>query len=159
MYRPSDEEIAAVAQVLKDWKMPSGWQTAAVLALDAAAKVRAPKKMEKRTDYEMIKFLDGVVGIIEANSNEYSNIWQLNKEHRKETWVDNSSGLFEYVGYLDDRPICISLRTTIIGGRKILFWHPTSQVVDHAMIDEWFSLNLPNIPKTDATNWTNVLPR
>lgn len=159
MYRPSDEEIAAASQVLKDWKMPSGWHTAAVLALDAAAKARAPKKMEKRTDDEMVKFLDGVVCIIEANTNEYVYIWEQNKEHVGYNWIEINSGILEYVGFLDDRPICISLRKAIINGDLILFWYATSQVIDYKMIDEWFALNLPNIPKTDSTNWVNAFRR
>lgn len=158
-YRPSEKEIEAVAQILKDWEMPSGWTTAAVLALDAAGKIRAPKKMEKREDSQMLNFIEGVVGIIEASSNEKMYIWQSNKDHRKETWEDRHSGILEYVGWLNKRPICISLQIVIIGGNKILFWHATSSLVDYEMIDEWFELNLPGIPKTDATNWTNVLPR
>src|SRR5215217_6389934 len=101
MYRPSDAEIAAVAQILKDWKMPSGWQTAAVLALDAAAKARAPKKMKKRTDYEMVNFLKDVVGVIPASREEKSYIYSKNKEYGKRTWVDNNSGLSECLGYID----------------------------------------------------------
>lgn len=159
-YRPSDAEIAAVAEVLKDWKMPSGWSTAAVLALDAAGKVRAPKKMKKQKDDQMVKFLDGVVGVIEANSGEYGYIWERNKEYRKAKWEEkSSSGLFEYVGWHGERPVCMSMRIAYIDDHKILFWHATSSLVDHEMIDEWFEVNLPDVHKTDATNWTNAIPR
>lgn len=159
MYRASDKEIEAVAQVLKDWLMPSGWNTAAVIALHEAAKVRAPKKMKKAEDSEMLRFLDGVVGVVEANSNEHMHIWErFTNMYGKNTWESESSGLLETVGYLDDRPICISLRTAKLKGSKILFWHATSQLVDHAMIDEWLKLNTPD-NRTDALNWHNVLPR
>lgn len=159
MYRPSDAEIEAVAQILKDWKMPSGWQTAAVLALDAAAKARAPKKMKKRTDYEMVNFLKDVVGVITATREEMHGAWAKNKEYGGRTWVDNGSGLGECIGWIEDRPIYITLWTSLIDGHKILFVDATSQLVDWALVDEWIKLNLPDIPKTDATNWTNVIPR
>src|SRR6218665_1693649 len=137
MYRASDKEIEVVAQVLKDWLMPSGWTTAAVIALHEAAKVRAPKKMKKADDSQMLKFLDGVVGVIEANSNEHSHIWErFTNMHGKAAWDSDNSGLLETVGYLDERPICISLRTAKLKGAKILFWHATSQLVDHKLIDE-----------------------
>lgn len=159
MYRPSDAEIEAVAQVLKDWKMPSGWQTAAVLALDAAGKARAPKKMKKRKDEEMVRFLDGVAGVITATREEMQGIWARNKEYGLRTWESNNSGLSECVGWIEDRPIYITLWTNIIEGHKILFVDATSQLVDWAMIDEWIALNLPDVPKTDATNWTHAIPR
>jgi uncharacterized protein YkvS len=159
-YRPSDEEIAAVAKVLKLWKMPSGWQTAAVLALDAAGKVRAPKKMKKRTDEQMTKFLEGVEGVVEANGNEKLNIWESYRENYNEKdWVSNNGGILETVGYLDERPICISLYVDTIKGKKILFWHATSQLVDHLLIDKWLDLNLPSIKRTNAMNWPNVILR
>ena len=158
MYRPSDAEIAAVAQILKDWKMPSGWQTAAVLALDAAAKARAPKKMKKREDEEMVRFLEGVAGVIPATREEQSYIYSKNKEYGHRTWSDNNSGLGECLGYIDDRPIYITLWTALIDGHKILFVDATSQLVDWAMVDEWIKLNVPDALKTDATNWTHAIP-
>lgn len=36
----SDAEVAAAAEILKLYKMPAGWWTAARLALHAAARVR-----------------------------------------------------------------------------------------------------------------------
>lgn len=159
MYRASDKEIEAVAQVLKDGLMPAGWTTAAVIALHEAAKVRAPKKMKKAEDSEMLRFLEGVEGVVEATRNEEMHIYSRVVEmFGKDAWEGSNSGFNETVGYLDNRPICISLHTKKIKGTKILFWHATSQLVDHAMINEWLKLNTPD-NRTDATNWHNVLPR
>lgn len=163
MYRPSDAEIAAAAQVLKDYKMPSGWNTAAVLALVAAAKVRNKhKKIKKRTDEEMVRFLDGVAGVVIASREEMQAAWERNQSYgdKKRTWESNNSGLGELVGHLEeDRPVYITLWTAKIDGHKILFVDATSQVVDWAMIDEWIAVNLPDALKTDATNWTHAIPR
>lgn len=156
--RPSDEEVAAVAEVLKEWGMEKGYQTAAVLALVAAAKTRERPKREKCTDEEMLKFLDGIIGTVEATRAEQSHLWQLYTKELKQTWKESSFGLGECVGFIDDRPVWISLNTATVKGHKTLFWHPTSPVVDHDLIDEWLKLNTPN-NRTDATNFHNIFPR
>lgn len=157
MYRPSDVEINAAAKVIKAWGMENGYHTAAVLALVAAEKVRRPRKVRKNMDSEFIRFMDGVTGVIECTREEQMYMWEKAKEYGY-NWKENSSGLLETVGYLDGRPICISLFTAEINGTKILLWHATSQLVDYKKINKWLELNTPN-NRTDATNWTNVIPR
>lgn len=158
-YRPSDAEIEVASEILKEWGMEHGYRTAAVLALDAAGKVRAPKKMKKADDSEMLSFLEGVEGVVEATRNEEMHIHSRVVEmFGKDAWEEKSSGFNETIGFLDERPICISLHIKKIKGTKILFWHATSQLVDYAMISEWLKLNTPD-NRTDALNWHNVLPR
>lgn len=112
---------------------------------------------------EMKAFLEGVVGVVEANSYESMCLWQEHtKRHGKESWVSNLSGFLEIVGHLNDKPVCISLFTTVVNGQKLLFWHATSTVVDHDIIRKWFEKNLT--PEaygntTDAMNFHNVLRR
>lgn len=108
------------------------------------------------------EYLLGVVGIVEANSFESSMLWE--KHHEKREWKETLSGYLPCVGFIGERPIHISLMTAIIDGFKILFWHPTSQVVDHALIVEWFQKNLPTSAindrgypnSVDAQNFFNV---
>lgn len=159
MYRPSDKEVEVVAQILKDWGMPNRWTSAAVLSLVAAANVRAPKNMKKRTDDQMVNLLKDVVGIIIATREEQHCIWARNRENNLFPWESKPNGILETVGYLNERPICISLRVHQVNYKKILFIDATSSLVDWQMIDEWIELNLPNVKKTDATNWTNVIPQ
>lgn len=116
------------------------------------------------TDAQMTEFLDGVVGAVEANSFETLSLWRECHQELKMPWVDRGSGLMEIVGTVGDRPVCISLLTSVVDGQKILFYDPTSQVVDHAMIDEWLVKNLPRTAfygerpnRTDAMNFHNVL--
>jgi hypothetical protein len=114
----------------------------------------------KRTDGEMVKFLDGVQGIVDATSNERHNLWEkwhYRPDGRKVSWDSNNSGLMERVGTLDNRPIVITLNTAVVNGKKILFVDPTSQLVDHKMIDKWIADNLPGVSRTDATNFHNVI--
>lgn len=158
MNRPTDDEVAAAAAVLKEWGMEKGYHTAAVLALTAAAKTREQPKMKKTTDSEMFRFLDGIIGTVEATRNEQSHLYSLYSKELGATWVENNSGFLETVGYLDDMPVCISLHTAVVKGQKILFWHSTSTVVDHRLINEWLKLNTPD-NRTDATNFHNVFHR
>ncbi len=110
-------------------------------------------------DREMTYFLTDVTGAIEATSCEQHSLWERYTEYGV-TWDQNNVGLLERVGTLADMPVCISLRTVKIGGAKILFYHATSQVVDHRMIQKWLEENLPasarredgRVNKTDATN-------
>jgi hypothetical protein len=111
------------------------------------------------------KFLEGVVGIVEANSFERMCLWDKHKD--KSTWVQNLSGYGKNVGYITpNRPVFISLTTAIINGHKILFVEPTSVGVDYTMIWEWMKENVPSavkpsgyLNKTDSMNFHNVFPQ
>jgi hypothetical protein len=81
-------------------------------------------------------------------------------------WVENFLGYSETLGRLADMPVCVSLRTAVVRGHKLLFIDPTSQVVDHRLIDEWLEEWLPPtarrgsvVNKVDAANFHNVFPR
>lgn len=121
------------------------------------------------SDREMTEFLAGVVGVVEANSYEKLCLWEENHRRRAMPWVQRMDGLMVVVGNIDDRPVCITLTTADVGGHKILFIDPTSQVVDHAMIEKWLldtlpaSARQPNnanyLNKADAMNFHNVFPR
>lgn len=118
-------------------------------------------------DREMTEFLHGVVGVVEANSYEKMCLWQ---EHQaRGSWRERTDGLCQVVGTIDDRPVCVSLFTAEVDGHKILFVDPTSQVVDHAMIEKWLLDTLPAsarqqhnanyLNKVDAMNFHNVFRR
>jgi hypothetical protein len=116
-------------------------------------------------DDQIKKFLKDVRGAVEATSYEELRICQ---EYKQEySWEQNLCGYLETVGFLGKMPICISLRTSVVNGHKILFWDATSQVVDHKKIDKWFKKNLPESARrddgspnrTDAMNFHNILPR
>lgn len=119
--------------------------------------------LDRKPDDQLIKFLDGVVGCVEANSNERSNLWERNskrEDDRKKTWEENSSGLGVCVGIIGDFQVYISMTTAVIDGQKILFYDGTSRVVDHEMIRSWLKDCLPKtafdgdkLNNTDAQNF------
>lgn len=108
------------------------------------------------------EFLKGVVGVVEATSFEYHQLWK--EWDDKDSWFTNLSGFGQVIGHLDSRPVFLSLRTAIIEGQKVLFIEPTSEVVDWKLIDTWLLVNLPEtamidkrINRTDAMNFINIL--
>lgn len=111
------------------------------------------------------EYLEGITGVVEANSFENLCLWE--KHQDKKTWLSSGTGFGATVGHLDGRPVCVSFFKATINGHKILFIDPTSEVVDHKMIQEWLVKNLPRtafrgesdlINKTDAMNFHNVFP-
>ena len=96
------------------------------------------------TEQEIENRLAGVTAIVEATNWEKFKLWQENEVRTsKRRWTEGRSGHLFTVGYLADMPVCISVLIDEIDSKKILFWHPTSQVVNHRMITEWFQKHSP----------------
>lgn len=116
----------------------------------------------------MKDFLKDVVGVVEATSYETSCLWREYFQERKQTWVQGLGGYLPTIGHLDGRPVVLSLLINTVNGFPILFMEPTSQVVDHVMIEAWLKENLPPtalknegkyVRKVDANNFHNVFPK
>jgi hypothetical protein len=110
-------------------------------------------------NHDMKEFLKDVTGVIEATNFEQYCLW---KEY-KIVWVENLSGYAPVIGMLDESPVCISLSTAIVKGKKLLFIDPISRVVDYKMIDKWIKKNIPKtayingiLNKTDPMNFHNI---
>ena len=101
------------------------------------------------------QFLADVVGIVEATNYEYHCLWKEYCEKGSYTWVENLSGYGPTIGYVDSRPIVVSLSTAVVDGHKILFVDPCSLLVDWKMIDEWLIKNLPASAMQDGGQWLN----
>lgn len=120
-------------------------------------------------DPEMSSFLNGVIGVVDANSYERHMLWDENRRREQpKTWEQDNSGLMEIVGNVGDMPVCVVLWKATVGGHLLLFVDPTSQVVDHRMIDKWLAEAMPPtafregsgfVNRADAMNFHNVFPR
>ncbi len=141
------------------------------IAIDAHLAKETPLSEASPTsrtpDSRMTTFLSAVVGVVEANSFEMQRLWAENcSQEQPKTWVENNCGRNETVGYVGDMPVCVGLITAEIGGDKILFVEPVSQVVDHRIVLQWLKEVLPvsafhpdgRINRTDAANFYNVFP-
>lgn len=108
------------------------------------------------TSAAVIDYITDTTITVEATRNEQLYLWQ---EHHKDNgipWTDSRSGYLARVGELDGRPVMISVMRAVVNGQSVLFWHPTSVVVDYDMIADWLRARLPDAEHTDATQWRPV---
>lgn len=106
---------------------------------------------------ELAKLVEGSTAAVEATSCEYMSIWERVTTTSKLTWESDGMGLLCTIGKLGDRPVCVSIRSAVVDGKKIIFYHATSIVVDHDMVRNWIDLVMSNPKHSDATNFWNVL--
>lgn len=86
------------------------------------------------TSQAVIDYIAGIAYAVEATRAEQMWLW---KDHAR-------------VGELDGRPVMISIMRSAVQGQSVLFWHPTSVVVDHDMIEAWFRQHMPDTIKIDV---------
>lgn len=96
------------------------------------------------------------VFVVEATGCEQTELWE--RYHEKVTWVQDNPGRLVTVGYIktvpanstlwdmlnrkfESRPVCICLSWNLLNGKYVLFWYPTSSLVDNRMIEAWFKDN------------------
>lgn len=161
--RKAEDAASAAPDLARNvFRMDLGQLNAALAAQETQAS-RGDGPLPVRE--EVARFLDGVIGVVEANSFETSRLWR--EHHEKRAWIENLSGFGCTVGHRHGDPVCISLLTATVDGHKILFFHPTSPVVDWDLIDAWMVASLPKsafragsdvVNRTDATNFANIFP-
>jgi hypothetical protein len=103
------------------------------------------------------EFLADIEGHVEATSSE--RLWLWSENHKTRSWQDAGYGYGVTVGHLDGLPVVLLILKATVDGMVILFWHPTSMVVDYRQIEAWFKEHLPEAAKTDAMNFHNIFPR
>lgn len=93
--------------------------------------------------------------LVEATSFEKTALWKdYSTTH---DWRDHLDGYLPVCGSLNDRPICISALWADIEGRLVMFWHPTSNLVDYEVIEFWLKNNCTKAKHNDANNFHAVL--
>lgn len=126
-------------------------------------------------DPEITKYLEGVIGVVEANTFEKSELWMRysksaspdpNRAYTCFDWRSSTVGQGLEIGRLAEFPICLSLYVDVIDGHRVLFMHSTSMVTHNGLIRTWLMNVLPasamresGYPNmVDALNFTNVFP-
>lgn len=115
---------------------------------------------------ELAKFLEGVHGAVEVDRYSSFMLWKENQERTQPLpWESSGQGIGDTAGHLAGFPVCVSLFTPVIAGKKILFVEPTSRVVDHDIVRAYLERVLPATARRedgrlrydDANNFHNVL--
>lgn len=108
-------------------------------------------------DLKTIKF----DGICYATDFERHYLWKkyhyLDEYNLNYTWIQDLSGFGLTVSNNKKNPTFISLTRATVNGKEILFIDATSQVVNWRKIDKWVKRNFPNIEKSNAQNFGNLL--
>lgn len=125
---------------------------------------------------EMDKFLEGVIGVVEASNFEHYSLWLHNDQRtdeRKKLWKSGGGGPMVQVGVVTsgeiELPVCCALLVDEVDGHRILFVEVTSRGVDHDLVRKWLEDNMPvtafedsnprkRLNITDANNFHNVFP-
>lgn len=128
------------------------------------------RDMSFEPDKDIKAFIGSVIGVVEATSYESLSLWKFHHEEHGDSWESGRSGYGVTVGYVDHRPVCVTLNVNLVRNQPILFLEPTSQIVDHQMIEDWLLKALPrtafrknynnihgeHINKVDSMNFSNI---
>lgn len=99
-----------------------------------------------------------VVYLVEATSYETLALWQ--RYHEETQWKSVTyGGPMFHIGALADRPVVLSVNICEILGRKVMFYNPTSQVVDWVMVEEFLETHWPTVKRTEAMNFHAAVHR
>lgn len=102
--------------------------------------------MEPR--YNELEDLTSVaVFVVEVSHYERQTLWEIfakdapSPRHPLLDWKDCNRGWSLTIGELDGRPVCICVFGATLNGKHVLFYEPTSTVVDWDQIRKWFKEN------------------
>ncbi len=84
--------------------------------------------------------------LVEATDFERATLWD--NAEGSVTWDQLAYGWIGTIGTLDEYPVVVSFIWAKIDGRLVVFWQPTSRVVDYVMIEKWLNENCKT-PKWD----------
>jgi hypothetical protein len=87
--------------------------------------------------------LQSTVFTIEASEYEEAS---LKKEWGEViSWVDGEPQHFLEIGKVSNKLVCIKVHWVLLNDRRVMFWRPSSLVVDHTMIETWMDRNCSEI--------------
>lgn len=149
--------------------------TAERLAALATLHTPPPVATASVVDETHREFLEGVEGVVEADSYATHMLWReyaeqaakfaLSDKSQRYKWEQGSFGYGAKVGEIGGRPVWISILCNVVNGQKLLFWHVTSPAADYDLCDAWLRAHLPAsafradgyINRTDPMNFSNIL--
>lgn len=113
--------------------------------------------------YELEEKIAKTEYLVEADDFTKQALWQRHSHEglpfsRSERWDGprfewrDLPGVGFHIGDLDGRPLMLTVMWSIVGGALVGFYHGSSQLVDHARIEEYLDEKFPDVPRTDARN-------
>ena len=97
--------------------------------------------------------------VVEANDCEFLYLWkdfseQHNKSvlNRKYNFEEDNRGLCYTIGRAGNKPISVTFRWCLIDGFRIMFYYPSSLLVDHEQINSWLERSCTGLWKAYQGN-------
>jgi hypothetical protein len=93
---------------------------------------------------------------VEATDYEALCLWR--EWHGEVRWEQEREGVLHTIGRCAGKPVAVTVTWSRINGRRVAFYHASSQVVDHAMVERWVrgELMTPLGTHCDAMNFHRV---
>lgn len=102
--------------------------------------------------------------VLEASNFEQHALF--NKFDDITAWKQVMHGTIPTVGYVEGKPVNVSIQFAVIKGRGVLIWHPVSAMVSYELIEAWLRSQVKkfqgenhNVVFTDASNFLGDFSR
>lgn len=112
---------------------------------------------------EVAAFVKDVDAVCEATDFERRSLQlHYSVEQVTKAWKNEPHGFYATVGYYYQSPVNICLNVAQVGLRRVLFYDPTSEIVDHRMVRQWLEANLKGafedgrLVHTDPSNFNTI---
>lgn len=113
------------------------------------------KAYEEKSLSDRDRWRRNTVFCVEATSYEQHSLWafwasdSVRRAAKPSLKWKRLSGELATVGHDNKRPICVSIQWVEIDGQTVMFYHPTSQLVDWKKIEKWLEIEYAHVPKWD----------
>ena len=71
-------------------------------------------------------------------------------------WRESRGGPMVTVGFINERPIVITINHVKLCDQNVIFWEATSELVDYSMIKNWFSQVMPYCTAIYSENFESL---
>ncbi len=135
----------------------------------AEAKMLADREAyQKQSSDNRKQWRKETVYCVEASDCEHQFLWErwsaesmtagiVDKDNRL-SWEQMHSGELATINPGEERPICVSVRWARLNGKVVMFYWPTSELVDWKRIKEWLATEYAHVKSHgDAENFGNCL--
>lgn len=118
--------------------------------------------------HDLYSYLKSVVYLVECDNDNRRQLYVSSSKHcsissgyrfpeNKIDWVESRSGYQVTIGRIGPHNVNLSITIDKINGYDVLFYEPVSTWVSWDLIDEWLKFYFPDIQKTNAGNFFNVV--
>ena len=95
------------------------------------------------------------VYVVEATDTEHQFLWE--RYHMMVKWEQLNPGEIATLGHLKKKPLCVDIRWARIDNQIVMFYYPSSAIIDWSWIKNWVSQEYKGREHCNAANFHNCL--